>query len=89
MSSLLNLRGIYFARREGAKALRLLDLLIEAAPDSADEHKQRAVALLQEHRIQEAFAAFKRYLDLSPEAPDRERIEEQMRNIAFWIASRN
>ena len=67
----------------------MLDLMIEASPDSADEHKQRAVALLQQRRIQEAFAAFKRYLDLSPEAPDRERIEEQMRNIAFWLASRN
>lgn len=84
-----NLRGIYFSRREGAKALQVLDLLIEAAPDSADEHKQRGVALLQQHRIPEAFAAFKRYLDLSPHAPDRERIEEQMRNIAFWLASRN
>ncbi len=84
-----NLRGIYFGRRDGVKALQVLDLMIEAAPDSADEHKQRAVALLQQRRIQEAFAAFKRYLDLSPDAPDRERIEEQMRNIAFWLASRN
>jgi len=84
-----NLRGIYFSRRDGNKALQVLDLLIEAAPDSADEHKQRGVALLQQRRIPEAFAAFKRYLDLSPDAPDRERIEEQMRNIAFWLASRN
>jgi regulator of sirC expression with transglutaminase-like and TPR domain len=84
-----NLRGIYFGRRDGVKALQVLDMMIEATPDSADEHKQRAVALLQQRRIQEAFAAFKRYLDLSPEAPDRERIEEQMRNIAFWLASRN
>ena len=63
--------------------------MIEATPDNADEHKQRAVALLQQRRIPEAFAAFKRYLDLSPDAPDREKIAEQMRNIAFWIASRN
>ncbi len=84
-----NLRGIYFARHEAGKALQLLDLLIAAAPDSADEHKQRAVALLQQHRIAEALAAFRRYLELSPEAPDRERVEEQMRSMAFWIASRN
>lgn len=84
-----NLRGIYFTRRDGAKALQVLDLMIGAHPDHADEHKQRAAALLQQRRIPEAFAAFKRYLDLSPEAPDRERVEEQMRNIAFWLASRN
>jgi regulator of sirC expression with transglutaminase-like and TPR domain len=84
-----NLRGIYFSRHDGVKALQVLDLLIEASPGSADEHKQRAVALLQQRRIPEALTAFKRYLDLSPDAPDRERIEEQMRNIAFWLASRN
>lgn len=84
-----NLRGIYFTRHDGARALRVLDLLIEAFPESADEHKQRAVALLQQRRIPEAFAAFRRYLDLAPDAPDRERVEEQMKNIAFWLASRN
>jgi regulator of sirC expression with transglutaminase-like and TPR domain len=89
MRMINNLRGIYFARREPAKALQVLDLLIEAVPESADEHKQRAVALLQQHRMREALGAFKRYLELSPEAPDRERIDEQIHNIAFWIASRN
>jgi regulator of sirC expression with transglutaminase-like and TPR domain len=89
MRMINNLRGIYFGRRESAKALQVLDLLIEALPESADEHKQRAVALLQQHRMREALAAFKRYLELSPEAPDRERIDEQIHNIAFWMASRN
>ena len=47
------------------------------------------VAFLQQHRMREALAAFKRYLELSPEAPDRERIDQQIRSIAFWMASRN
>jgi regulator of sirC expression with transglutaminase-like and TPR domain len=84
-----NLRGIYFGRHDGEKALQVLDLLLEAAPESPDEHKQRAVALLQLRRIPESLAAFKRYLELSPDASDRERIEEQIRNLAFWLASRN
>lgn len=89
MRMINNLRGIYFGRRETAKALRVLDLLIEAEPTSADEHKQRGVVLVQEHRMHEALRAFRRYLELSPEAPDKERIEEQIQNIAFWIAARN
>jgi regulator of sirC expression with transglutaminase-like and TPR domain len=89
MRMINNLRGIYFGRREPAKALQVLDLLIEAVPESADEHKQRAVALLQQHRMREALGAFTRYLELSPEAPDRERVDEQIHHIAFWIASRN
>ncbi len=89
MRMINNLRGVYFGRRESLKALQVLDLLIAADPDSPDEHRQRAAALLHERRIAEALAAFQRYLKLAPNAPDRERVEEQMRNIAFWIASRN
>jgi regulator of sirC expression with transglutaminase-like and TPR domain len=84
-----NLRGVYFMRQESAKALRVLDLLIEAEPTNADEHKQRAVVLLQHERLPEARAAFQRYLELAPKADDREEVEEQIRNIAFWLASRN
>ena len=64
-------------------------MLIEAEPNNAGEHKQRAVVLLQHDRLREARAAFQRYLDLAPKADDRERVEEQIRNIAFWMASRN
>jgi regulator of sirC expression with transglutaminase-like and TPR domain len=54
-----------------------------------DEHKQRAVALLQMKRIPAALAAFRRYLELSPGASDRERIQEQIRNLSFWLAAQN
>jgi len=45
--------------------------------------------LLEQHRIAEAIGAFKRYIELAPEAPDRDQIEDQIRNLAFWLASRN
>ena len=89
MRMINNLRSVYFARRDHGKALAILDLLIAADPDSGDEHKQRAVALLHQHRISEAINEFKRFLDLCPQAPDRERVEEQIRNLAFWRASCN
>jgi regulator of sirC expression with transglutaminase-like and TPR domain len=89
MRMINNLRAIYFGRHESQKAIQVLDLLIAADPESPDEHRQRAAALLYEHRNAEALAAFQRYLTLAPNAPDREKVEEQMRNIAFWIASRN
>jgi len=89
MRMINNLRSIYFTRREPEKAIQLLDLLIAAAPESADEHKQRAYALLQQERLREALSAFRRYLELSPEAPDRGHIEEQIQSVAFWLASRN
>jgi regulator of sirC expression with transglutaminase-like and TPR domain len=89
MRMINNLRAVYFGRHESGKALQVLDLLIAAEPNSPDEHRQRAAALMQQHRNSDALEAFKRYLALAPHAPDREKVEEQMRNIAFWLASRN
>jgi regulator of sirC expression with transglutaminase-like and TPR domain len=89
MRMINNLRRVYFNRREPEKAVRILDLLLAVDPASADEHKQRAVALLQQQRIGDALAGFRRYLELSPSAPDRARIEEQIHQLAFWLASRN
>lgn len=89
MRMINNLRGIYFARHEPEKALQILDLLIAAEPESADEHKQRAVALIQQQRTREALGELKRYLELSPDAPDREQVDEQIQNISFWLASQN
>jgi regulator of sirC expression with transglutaminase-like and TPR domain len=89
MRMINNLRQIYFSRRDSVRALRLIDLLIDADPSSADEYKQRAVALLQMRKIAPALGAFRKYLELAPDAPDRERIQEQIKNLAFWLASRN
>jgi regulator of sirC expression with transglutaminase-like and TPR domain len=89
MRMINNLRNIYFTRRDSAQALKLLDLLIAAEPESADEHKQRAVVLLQMKRIAPALTAFRRYLELAPEAADRQLIEEQIQNLGLWLASRN
>ena len=84
-----NLRQVYFAHQDPKRALRMLDLLIEADPASPDEHKQRAAALIQLRRMGQALAGFRRYLELAPNAPDRERIKEYIHDIAFWLAARN
>jgi len=67
----------------------VLNLLIAADPSSADEYKQRAVALAQLRRMGPALEEFRHYLELSPNAPDRDQIKEQIQNIALWLASRN
>jgi regulator of sirC expression with transglutaminase-like and TPR domain len=84
-----NLRNVYFQNKDSAKALRLLDVLLAADPASAEEHKQRGVALLHLRRIPEAVAAFRHYLELRPDAADREAIQEQLKSLGHWLASRN
>ena len=40
-------------------------------------------------RIPEAAAAFRRYLELNPNASDKEAIQAQLRSLGHWLASRN
>ena len=47
MRMINNLRGIYFSQRSFEKAQEILNLLIEANPDSAEEYKQRGLVRLQ------------------------------------------
>jgi regulator of sirC expression with transglutaminase-like and TPR domain len=84
-----NLRNAYFSRREPANAERVLNLLIAASPDHPEEHKQLGVALLQQERMAESLQSFRRYLELFPGAPDRDTVQEQIRNLNHWLAARN
>ena len=84
-----NLRGIYFSQRSYLKAVQLLNLLIEAAPESADEHKQRGLVFLQTKQLRQSIADLQRYLVLAPDAADRAQIEEQIRTVARWMATLN
>ncbi|MFN0167524.1 MAG: SirB1 family protein [Bryobacteraceae bacterium] len=84
-----NLRGIYFARRADRKALQVLNLLLDANPASPDEYKQRGLVYLHLQRIGEARADFQRYLELAPNASDREDIEKQLQSIRRWQVGLN
>ena len=84
-----NLRGIYFSRQAYGKAVQVLDLLIGANPDSADEYKQRGMVHLHNREMLAAKADLQRYLDLAPGASDREEIEGQLVSITRWLAMMN
>jgi regulator of sirC expression with transglutaminase-like and TPR domain len=84
-----NLRGVYFARQAHRKLAELLSLLLQADPTAAEEYKQRGVAYLQMEQIRAAKADFERYLDLAPEAPDREAVEKQLLSLKRWLAGMN
>jgi regulator of sirC expression with transglutaminase-like and TPR domain len=40
-------------------------------------------------QIRAAKADFERYLDLAPEAPDREAVEKQLLSLKRWLAGMN
>ncbi|MDQ6662801.1 MAG: tetratricopeptide repeat protein, partial [Acidobacteriota bacterium] len=84
-----NLHGIYISQRSSPKQLLLLDLLIRADPDAAEEYKQRGLVHLQSRQMQAAKADLQKYLRLMPDAADRGEIERQLQAITRWLATMN
>ena len=76
-----NLRAIYFQRQQPDKAIRVLNLLIEAEPSSPEEYKQRAICLTQTDRFDEARSDLELYLRLNPNAADRDQVIAEMVRI--------
>jgi regulator of sirC expression with transglutaminase-like and TPR domain len=82
-----NLRSVYFQRREPLKAIRVLGLLIDADPESPEEYKQRGVCLAQVQRFEDARQDLEVYLRLSPDAPDRDPVIQQIERINQYLAA--
>lgn len=81
-----NLRAAYFRLQNPEKAVAVLNLLIEAMPESAEEYKQRGVCLAQLQRYKAARRDFEAYLRLLPDAPDRKQVEAQIARIGGWLS---
>lgn len=84
-----NLRRIYFERQWNAKSIELLNLLIAANPDSAEEYRQRGVAHMQAGNMKTAKTDLERYLTLAPEGSGRSAVKQQLWEIQRWLASMN
>jgi regulator of sirC expression with transglutaminase-like and TPR domain len=84
-----NLRGIYFSREAHRKSLQVLNLLIEAYPNAAEEYKQRGITHLKLEQTRAAKADLQRYLDLAPGAPDRAAVEKHLASLTRWMAGMN
>ncbi len=89
MRMINNLRGIYFSQRSFQKAQTILDLLIEANPESAEEYKQRGLVRLQMRQLLAGKKDLERYLTLNPHAEDKEEIQGQLQAVGKWLAALN
>lgn len=89
MRMINNLRGVYFSRRSYEKAQEILNVLIEANPDSPEEYKQRGLVRLQMRQIGAGKADLQRYLRLNPNASDKDEIQEQLKAVGRWLAALN
>jgi len=86
---ILNLRGIYMRRGAHRKLLRILNLQLESFGESAEEYRLRGITHLQLEQIRPAKADFERYLELGPEAEDKEQVETQLSALRAWMGGMN
>jgi regulator of sirC expression with transglutaminase-like and TPR domain len=89
MRMVQNLRGVYLRRRDWARAVDTLDLLLLGAPELSGLLKQRGLLHMELKRFQAARRDLERYLTMEPEAADREEIRKQIRAIHSWLAKVN
>ena len=84
-----NLKAIYLQGQAFAKARLVLDLLIEARPDQAEEYHHRGLVHLRQLNHRAAKADLEMYLRLEPNAPERHQVEQQLLLIEKWKATWN
>jgi regulator of sirC expression with transglutaminase-like and TPR domain len=86
---LSNLKAIYLRGEAFDKARQVLDLLIEAMPEYAEEYRHRGIVHLRQLNHRAAKADLETYLRLEPNTPEREQVEKQLLLIERWRAGLN
>jgi regulator of sirC expression with transglutaminase-like and TPR domain len=86
MRMLQNLHGVYLRAGDQEKAVSTLDLLLLGAPEIASWYKRRGVLSLELKRYHASRRDFVKYLELEPEAADRDAIQKQLQAIHLWLA---
>jgi len=86
MRMLQNLQGVYLRGGDHEKAVATLDLLLLGAPEISAWYKRRGLLSLELRRYHNARRDLLKYLELEPEATDREAIHKQLQAIHMWLA---
>ena len=86
---LLNLRPIYAARNDYARAARWIDLDLELSPGAAYKYRERGMLYIQMEAFGKAVDDLETYLRRSPRGKDRPQVEEQVRLIRKLLSHLN
>jgi regulator of sirC expression with transglutaminase-like and TPR domain len=86
---LANLKSIYLKGHALEKARQVIDLLVLAHPDDAEEYRLRGLIHLQQLNHRAAKADLETFLRLTPAGSERVQVEQQLLQIERWKASLN
>lgn len=84
-----NLQAAYFRAQAYAQSLRVIEFLFAQDAGRPELWKASAFAKLALRQFRAARADFTRYLELLPEAQDRDTVVKQIVSIDRWLASVN
>jgi regulator of sirC expression with transglutaminase-like and TPR domain len=79
---LTNLKTIYLNAHDDDRALGAVERILLVRPDSSDEVRDYGVALARRGMAQQAIVQLERYLDLTPAAPDAQRVRLMIDELA-------
>jgi regulator of sirC expression with transglutaminase-like and TPR domain len=85
---LMNLRGIYTARGDGARLLLTLDRLIDLLPELSSELLERAKLYEQLGAPAAALADYERYLEVEPDGSDRALARKAIERLQHALGAR-
>ena len=86
---LSNLKAIYLRGEAFDKARQVLDILIDAMPDYAEEYRHRGLVHLRQLNHRAAKSDLETYLKLEPNSPERDQVQKQLVLIERWKAGMN
>jgi regulator of sirC expression with transglutaminase-like and TPR domain len=86
---LRNLKGIYAQAGLYRRALSIIERILLIAPDSIEERRDRGALLAQLGRYAEAIIDVEAYLKSAANAPDAERVKEQLQKMQAQLARLN
>ena len=89
MRMLQNLHRAYMQIHDYDRAILTLNFLLEGAPGTAAWHIMRGTTALQLKRYAAARVDLETYLELQPQAKDRDTVREQLQSIRRWVAQNN
>jgi regulator of sirC expression with transglutaminase-like and TPR domain len=84
-----NLKQTFVRQQEYVRAGLVVEQMLVVRPDAATEVRDRGLLYLREGLLQRALEWLARYLRENPEAPDAERIRQQIQAIQEHRARRN
>ncbi len=86
---LRNLKAIYTQARRYQRAIAACERILLVAPRAHDEHRDLGVLLAQFGRYAAASHELETYLKRAPNAPDSERVQEELKKIRLQLAQLN